>query len=69
MPEPLRDACYEDVKNMDQREFRTRLLYDLESMFDYMAWYMWVMGGINAVLMSILIGMLGVLLQAIPSLQ
>jgi len=66
-PEPLRAADYEDVENMDQREFRTRLLYDLDGMFTYMKWWMWVMGGLNAFLLTVLIGLLTVLVQALPA--
>lgn len=64
-PDPLRDADYENIKKMDKKEFRIRLLYDLESMFGYMRWWMWVMGGVNSVLLTILIGLVGLLFREV----
>lgn len=51
MPEPLRNADYKDVQNMSDQEFRTRLLYELQSLHRMMLWQ----GSLNSALLSILI--------------
>lgn len=64
-PDPLRNADYEEVENMSKKEFRIRLLYDLEAMFGYMKWWMWVMGGLNSVLLTILVALVTLMLKTV----